>query len=1035
MGLIKRFPIDGDEFYEHLHPYIRDHTRHFMHEFLFFARSPFCMETYDTKAVYEEASTDSSSNSDVVVVDDDDAPEAGRPGQVAGRPGQVAGPSSLPLWEEQLLGILNFTSAPSVSRSGWDSPTPGPSWDLGRSSAQSPVNVGDSSDSDASTIIDPSYVAPDTPTPSTQPPTRSWSADNSDGDEVIFVSYDKPWEERSPIQLSSGSDDEAYSKFAKKLKREHTKRSRSSKADRLSRSHCLGEPAGSSTPPSVYHNRSRSPVCRSSGHDQHVSSIRKSRQQDKHHRRKQRHKSREESHHSSQSGLSSSSRSTNKRCRPDKPEGDGASQQVDESHRKKRKHKEKHRKKRGKIGQQSRQLHEGRRHSKAPVNASSSAARDEGDLCKKHPSGHKKSCVRESGSRNETEVGAGPVGGHHSDGPMSDTSSGSSSSTTTVTATMGAEPSSAHYFSREQRVQQVMQARRLPLLPGMDVAPSWENISRLARLLASHTSAQLSNEPVIIASSDESEGEGPRRGQQGSECAASGDSLNVAKTVVVPCSWRLGVPTPAVDLSGAAASAASASTSGPIVVDECIDVDSISSDENVSDSEVVDVESLEDTEEDSSAEANSSSDALETAIRSILTNSNSNRPVTEVSAEVEHVPSPVSLASVATAPSSSSAPANPFLPFTPFSIESILNGASTSPITSSTSYFPSSGQMGVTSGPNLYSQLKRSLANGARSASLHGGIYRDEIDLSDSDSDIEIVPQYVYASEKAREVTDQGTAESSLNGTLSDSKEIDVVNVPINIDVVDDSDEEEPPPRSTYPLSTVGDTTGFGESASAKQGSPSQNVDAALVSCDGKAVDSAESAIGSSPVNQDDSFQREVNPPVDQQTAQDAGHSLVHQGVEASGSAGESSSVVPLSSSPGCDLPPTSAEELDISLGETEDNSDGESDISVGESDISVGDELLLSQDVGADEGLGTQQDEPDISDQSVAQRDLDPPVVVAGATETSESESTNIVEPQVPTAAATSAEPDCEDGPSAEADQENEIGGGAVGRVSPSAF
>ena len=106
MGLIKRFPIDSDEFYEHIHPYIRENTRHFMHEFLFFARSPFCMETYDTKAVYEDASTDSSSNSDVVVVDDDDAPEAGRPGQ---NRNTMAGPSnpqsSISLWEEQLLDL------------------------------------------------------------------------------------------------------------------------------------------------------------------------------------------------------------------------------------------------------------------------------------------------------------------------------------------------------------------------------------------------------------------------------------------------------------------------------------------------------------------------------------------------------------------------------------------------------------------------------------------------------------------------------------------------------------------------------------------------------------------------------------------------------------------------------------------------------------------------------------------------------------------------------------------------------------------
>ena len=66
MGLIKRFPIDSEEFYQHVFPYIGRHTRKFMQEFLMFAKSPYHMAAYDRHSSYvqsDEPHHDSDSDS------------------------------------------------------------------------------------------------------------------------------------------------------------------------------------------------------------------------------------------------------------------------------------------------------------------------------------------------------------------------------------------------------------------------------------------------------------------------------------------------------------------------------------------------------------------------------------------------------------------------------------------------------------------------------------------------------------------------------------------------------------------------------------------------------------------------------------------------------------------------------------------------------------------------------------------------------------------------------------------------------------
>ncbi|XP_076308862.1 E3 ubiquitin-protein ligase Topors-like isoform X2 [Tachypleus tridentatus] len=75
LALIMRYDIRSPEFFEHVHPFFRDHTNHFVHEFFNFARSPYDLVTFDCRAVYditeprkEKDSESDSSESDIDVV-------------------------------------------------------------------------------------------------------------------------------------------------------------------------------------------------------------------------------------------------------------------------------------------------------------------------------------------------------------------------------------------------------------------------------------------------------------------------------------------------------------------------------------------------------------------------------------------------------------------------------------------------------------------------------------------------------------------------------------------------------------------------------------------------------------------------------------------------------------------------------------------------------------------------------------------------------------------------------------------------------
>ncbi|XP_050403399.1 E3 ubiquitin-protein ligase Topors [Patella vulgata] len=224
MGLIKRFEINSEDFYQHISPFIGRHTRHFVHEFQMFAMSPYCMTIHDKKAIYQQQTESVSSDTDTVnSISDEDSDV-----QIVSTEAAPSVPSreflNLPdISAEVQVRSSNFSfwGGPSyLSTSSWHSPTPGPSWQfeqipppqpvrnfipaLGRSVGLTETEIDSSSDSASSA-----------------------------GSAIVFVAYDKPWEERSPISLSTDSESEVLiaNKTSKK-KESKSKKQKSKKSHR-----------------------------------------------------------------------------------------------------------------------------------------------------------------------------------------------------------------------------------------------------------------------------------------------------------------------------------------------------------------------------------------------------------------------------------------------------------------------------------------------------------------------------------------------------------------------------------------------------------------------------------------------------------------------------------------------------------------------------------------------------------------------------------------------------------------------------------
>lgn len=171
---------------DELRPFLSARTEHFVHELVSFARSALSMESYDQQAVYEPPSASvelaelgsSSDGSSVIAISEED--------EVGGRSEAAAGGGSLD-------DVIQTGS--SLSLSGWDDETPGPSYTTAETS-QSPA------------------------TPPALGPAPQESGNEEVGEargeeeECLIVGYKKPMAERTPelVQLSSDSDEEESGK-------------------------------------------------------------------------------------------------------------------------------------------------------------------------------------------------------------------------------------------------------------------------------------------------------------------------------------------------------------------------------------------------------------------------------------------------------------------------------------------------------------------------------------------------------------------------------------------------------------------------------------------------------------------------------------------------------------------------------------------------------------------------------------------------------------------------------------------------------
>ncbi|KAK7910044.1 hypothetical protein WMY93_014728 [Mugilogobius chulae] len=183
---------------DELRPFLLARTDHFLHELVSFARSPLTMEHYDAQAVYEPPDVafnvdalDSSTDSSAVIAISEEEEERDRRGAVE------------PVQESQA----------SLSMTGWDDETPGPSYSTADSSCYlssfSPTLHESTNQIRGETL-------PQTPASPRQ------QGEEEGEEECLIVGYKKPIAERTPelVQLSSDSEEEKKEGSEEKEKKE-----------------------------------------------------------------------------------------------------------------------------------------------------------------------------------------------------------------------------------------------------------------------------------------------------------------------------------------------------------------------------------------------------------------------------------------------------------------------------------------------------------------------------------------------------------------------------------------------------------------------------------------------------------------------------------------------------------------------------------------------------------------------------------------------------------------------------------------------
>lgn len=187
MSRITRYDLGDEAIKEELQPFLRGRTEHFLHEFINFAKSPFNMEAYDQRAVYDcvapSSNEDSSPALSVIAISEDEEQPAGSDHQ-------------------------RETSS-SLSNSVWDDDTPGPSYSTSvEQNRRMPFLSLLDSDSDSSVEEDTGEHR-DRPQQTAAEKVDSEEPLSSDSDDCILIGFVKPTADRTPelVQLSSDSDE------------------------------------------------------------------------------------------------------------------------------------------------------------------------------------------------------------------------------------------------------------------------------------------------------------------------------------------------------------------------------------------------------------------------------------------------------------------------------------------------------------------------------------------------------------------------------------------------------------------------------------------------------------------------------------------------------------------------------------------------------------------------------------------------------------------------------------------------------------
>ena len=199
LSTIPRVDVTSEAFYDLVSPFIGARTRHFVHEFHSFARSPFNMEAYDTRSVYErppqmastapiEFSDSSSSESSDTEIVETIQPTTANESEVVVSDDEHA-------VNEGLFGLRESTEDLSRNRS---SPQPGPSY---LSDIPLPESLRNSHTQNLSVM--PSYG----PCLSSVEQPSVENVDEDSDNEIEIVAEDRPWGDRSPVVLSSGDTD------------------------------------------------------------------------------------------------------------------------------------------------------------------------------------------------------------------------------------------------------------------------------------------------------------------------------------------------------------------------------------------------------------------------------------------------------------------------------------------------------------------------------------------------------------------------------------------------------------------------------------------------------------------------------------------------------------------------------------------------------------------------------------------------------------------------------------------------------------